>query len=568
MKRETNKRIIFQYSIMILCCLNLLYMHYSIFTDGNDLGTFLYIENFCFTIIDCCILFIIPFLVIKKRLYLYFIPLVFTNILALANIWYSRYFSSYLPLSLYTEYDNLNGLSANIINAIKLQDLVVPLSLIAGILFYLYYKKQIISSPAISRIRQSAIISGTGILLAVVLVGISATRWKNLSWKYITPYNYNPVQSTFQYGMAHSYAVEWNKRHTKSYSIKELETLKPLITSESSNIEKEHIHQNLIFIIVESLLSYATNLTIDDFEITPNLNNLVKEGAYYNDNMTPQIQAGESIDGQLIYMTGLLPKKQGITINDYLNNTFISLPSLLKEKGLKTKMIVPTALTMWQQNKVCRKFEIESLFSRNTYPNQEQVNGWLTDQQLFQHVATTDSIDKNNFMSVILTFSTHSPYTNSIKEYPIQYPQNYSNELRSYLSNVHYMDACLGEYIHSLKTSGLYNNSLIIIVSDHQAHDFLLNSDDLKIPYSIPLYIINSPKKIEKDKHYPINQCDIFPTILDLMGIESQWRGVGNSILTPDSILNTSFQKERNRNMERISDIILDSDYFSSNPLK
>ena len=568
MKSQTNKQVIFQYLIVILCCLNLLYMHYNVFTDRNDLGTFPYIENFCFTIIDCCILFIIPFIIIKKRFYLYFILLIFINIISLANIWYSRYFSSYIPLSLYTEFGNLNGLSANITNVIELRDSIIPSSLITGILFYLYYKKQIKSSLNTSRIRQATILGGIGIFLISILIGISAMRWKDLSWKYITPYNYNPVQSTFQFGIVHSYIVEWKRHHNKSYSVKELKVLEPYITGETINMEKEHIHQNFILIIVESLLSYATNLTVDNIEITPNLNKLVKEGAYYNDNMMPQIQAGESIDGQLIYLTGLLPKKQGITINDYLNNTFISLPSLFKEKGLITKMIIPTSSTMWQQNKVCLKFEIKSLFARNSYPNQEQVNGWLTDQQLFQYAAMTDSTNNQRFMSVILTSSTHSPYSHSIKEYSINYPNNYSNELKNYLSNVHYMDVCLGEYFHSLKVSGLYDNSLIIIVSDHQAHDFLLNANNLQIPSLIPLYIINSPKEIKKDQHHPIKQCDVFPTILDLMGIDSKWRGVGNSILIPDSFLNTPFQRKREENMQRISNIILDSDYFNHNPLK
>lgn len=52
------------------------------------------------------------------------------------------------------------------------------------------------------------------------------------------------------------------------------------------------------------------------------------------------------------------------------------------------------------------------------------------------------------------------------------------------------------------------------------------------------------------------------------MGIDSKWRGVGNSILIPDSFLNTPFQRKREENMQRISNIILDSDYFNHNPLK
>ena len=50
--------------------------------------------------------------------------------------------------------------------------------------------------------------------------------------------------------------------------------------------------ENIILIIVESLLSFPTDLKINGIEITPTLNKLVEKGAYYNNNMTSLIQLG------------------------------------------------------------------------------------------------------------------------------------------------------------------------------------------------------------------------------------------------------------------------------------
>lgn len=61
---------------------------------------------------------------------------------------------------------------------------------------------------------------------------------------------------------------------------------------------------------MESFLSFPTNLKINGIEITPTLNELVEKGAYYNNNMTSQIQLGESSDGQFTYLNGLTPKKK------------------------------------------------------------------------------------------------------------------------------------------------------------------------------------------------------------------------------------------------------------------
>ena len=281
--------------------------------------------------------------------------------------------------------------------------------------------------------------------------------------------------------------------------------------------------------------------------------------------MTSNIQLGESSDGQFIYLTGLLPKKQGVTIIDHFSNTYNAIPLLLKKQdsSLISLMTIPTASTMWRQDAMCKKYSIEYLHSRKDYINQHYEEKWLDDKTLFEYTANNDKTLEQPFISIILTSSTHTPY---IKEYEcnnIKFPDNYPESLRVYLSNIHYMDKYLGQYLNSLKAKGLYNNSLIIITSDHPISKDWLNAKDMAIPSTIPLYIVNSPVHIDKGPDYPINQIDVFPTILDLAGVKSSWRGVGNSLLTPDSILQSKTEIFRQQKRQQISDIILDSDYFS-----
>ena len=54
--------------------------------------------------------------------------------------------------------------------------------------------------------------------------------------------------------------------------------------------------------------------------------------------MTSLIQLGESSDGQFTYLNGLIPKTKGVTIYDYFNNTFVSLPKLLKKQNLESNV--------------------------------------------------------------------------------------------------------------------------------------------------------------------------------------------------------------------------------------
>lgn len=54
-----------------------------------------------------------------------------------------------------------------------------------------------------------------------------------------------------------------------------------------------------------------------------------------------------------------------------------------------------------------------------------------------------------------------------------------------------------------------------------------------------------------------MSQYDIFPTLLDLTGIQSSWRGVGRSLLLPDSLANTPHELVRREKAQEISEIII-----------
>lgn len=562
--KSIPKAIYFQILLASLCYINLEYMHYTILTDRTGLGFFPYIENICFTFIDVCLIFAVSSLVIGKKHYLFFVPYGLVTFFIAANVWYSRYFYNYLPPSLYTEFDNLDGLSANIFSAIKFNDVFLIASTAIGIGYYWKYHKRFLPITFKGRARAFIFLMCIVAFTGIGMLTISTRNWPTLESKYIAPYNYATTESNFKFGILHSTIVQLLHERKKVYTKDELKQLQPYFQGVTNKVNNPK--NNIILIIVESLLSYATELRIGEYEITPNLNKLVKDGAYYNRNMTSNIQLGESSDGQFIYLTGLLPKQQGVTIIDYFNNTFKALPFFLKKKNpsLYSTMTIPTASKMWRQDAMCDKYNIKSLYSRKDYQDKNYKDKWLDDKTLFECAAHSDITAHQPFFSILLTSSTHTPYTVEHAPSGIIFPECYPEALKVYLSDVHYMDKYLGEYIASLKSKGIYDDTLIIVTSDHPISKEWFHAENMAITSSIPLYIINSPVPIDKGIDYPISQADVFPTLLDLAGIESSWRGVGNSLLTQDSLLQTRREMERKDKRQQISDIILDSNFFHS----
>ena len=558
------KQFTFPLSLILLCYINLQYMHYSILIDKYSLTPFSYLENIIHAFIDICLLFFIPLYLIGKKTYLFFIPYTIITILVIVNVSYSRFFYTYMPPILYGEFNNLDGLSANVFATIRFSDITILITTLASILSYKQFHRAYSEIRRKTRRIFSLYILGIAFVLLGGLIATATIHWSSLNYKYVHPFKNSPTESIFKFGIIYGTIIQCASNNKQDCNPEEVAKLEPFFYESKYSIEYPP-KENIILIIVESLLSFPTDLTINGIEITPTLNKLVEKGAYYNNNMTSLIQLGESSDGQFTYLNGLIPKTKGVTIYDYFNNTFVSLPKLLKKQkpGIECRMVIPTSSKTWRQDGVCIQYGFDKLYSRKEYTLSNYKENWLNDKLLFEYAASIDKNSKQPFFSLILTSSTHSPYTKAVEDYLIPFPDTYSEELKNYLSNVHYMDKYLGKYLNFLKENHLYHNSLIIIASDHSiSNDWLKSKEEDNVSFQIPLYIVNSPQKIDKTSDYVITQADLFPTLLDLGGIHSEWRGVGNSLLCPDSILNTEREKKRIIYREKISDIILDSDYF------
>jgi lipoteichoic acid synthase len=281
--------------------------------------------------------------------------------------------------------------------------------------------------------------------------------------------------------------------------------------------------------------------------------------------MESQSLLGESSDGQFIYLTGLLPLKNGVTINEIRADSITTFVSLAKQQipHLYSQMTIPTDKYSWSQEAMCKKYGIDALFSKEDYA-QKIEEDWLNDKQLFEFATTNDQRLKPPFISFILTSSMHSPYIKSYEAFSIDYPKEFSKELKHYLDNVHYMDKYLGEYLNSLKKYPWYKDCTIIITADHKPNGPKLNAQEEQLFTSIP-FIILSPSTGSPNNNFvaEIAQTSVFPTILDLYHLQNdKWKGVGLSIFAPKEMQKLPFEQQRKEFQQTISNYILNEKYL------
>ncbi len=571
------------FDILSLICIfaNIIHTHQEIIQFTRPWYVLYPSSHVCFLIFEGSFVYFLSFIWPKRRHLLLLILYYITTIILWINVAYFRYFDTYMPLTLYGEFNNLKGLLPDIINSFKCNDFFFA---ITTCFITIAYKKCKKSS---TMLKQHYILPT--ILVVTLLISFAhhyngirkdydyiseffkdiddkRTTWDIFVDRRNTLANNDPKTCTFYYGIGLSLIWEAIDETLNSeryiFTESERKEIKLYYQPASYALPADTIN-NLIFIIVESLSSFPINKTYGGVELTPNLNKLITE-AYYNPRMISEAQLGQSSDGQFIYLTGLLPLKMGVTINSITAKKIHTFVSMIKKENnnFHSQMIIPTDDDSWSQKSMCAKYGINNLYSIKDYPGKIE-DDWMNDKQLFEFAKTKDNQLSTPFINFILTSSMHSPYTHSCENYGIEYPSKFSPEVKHYLDNVHYMDKYLGLYIKSLQERPWYKNSTIIITADHKPNGPKLNTKDVSIFEDIPLIIINPSNELCNLKEdCPIMQTSIFPTLLDMYHIKSKWRGVGKSIFMPDSVCNNEHEKNRFGLREKISNYIISQFYI------
>ena len=337
--------------------------------------------------------------------------------------------------------------------------------------------------------------------------------------------------------------------------------------------------RNLIVIIVESLNSEAIGMRVAGREVMPVLNGLsVAKGSVTALNVVPQIKDGSSGDGHLMTNTGLLPLRSGsasmLAGNDHI---FPSLPRILHRKA--TAVFADNGET-WNQNGFFRNLGFDPVIN-SASPGRRMATG--ADGIMFEQALGAIDRMQIPFLLEMVTASMHVPF----HEKGISQPDwitgaGLPDNTAAYLSACNYFDTQLGLFIETLRRKGIYDNTVLVIVSDHTQKSALVeNQGSPHSPGSRMAFIAVNTGVTERIER-TVGQIDIFPTILDIMGAGTPalgYRGLGGSIFSPrlDSAMAPDGSVEgnassplipRQREAWEISDLILRGDYFREGTLR
>lgn len=563
---SANKFIIFLFTLVFS---EFAYMHFEIAPREYVTPFYKWVLPVEFMLFDAFVLLLTIGLLVFWRLKIaYTISFVCSFLWSLTNVVYSRYFHQYMPVSAISEAGNLTGSwwFEYFIGALKISDLFYPLSIWA---FVFCIKR----TEAVNMLKKIYWICPALILVfhavtypLIYKTGIADFVDKNFGKTFFNKYVYDTdylvlYSGTFRshvYCNLHNllfdvdYFSDEEKADMRNHLLQISNKNRPTDSMNIRNVSGK----NIVFIIVESYLSMSSDLIIGDKVITPNLNKLRHlRGTYYNGNVRQNIAKGESSDGQFILMTGLLPLSNELTVSKILKNTIPSFPAIMRDScNYSTHITIPTRPSFWHQNDVNKVYGIDSLYSIVS------PDGKMTpDKDIFEFALLKEKTMSEPYLHIILTASMHGTYENLQNGVPncvYDFPHEYSPELKNYLCACHYTDSIIGDYISKRD----FDNTIFIITSDHEAHKELLVSEDSVLNnLKLPFYIVNADIDTFQTVKSEINQIDIYPSLLDLMGIRTHKRGLGHSIFDIND-----YDEHISDTLTRISEFIIRDNYFKN----
>ena len=261
---------------------------------------------------------------------------------------------------------------------------------------------------------------------------------------------------------------------------------------------------NIILILMESFSANAIEVLGGEAGVTPNINRLSKEGILFSNMYANSFRTDRGIvavlNGYLAQPTTSIMKYPA------KSQTLPSIAKSLQKKGYTSDMLYGGDINFTNMQSYFFSSGYSKVTADRDFPLKSRLSKWgANDDITFAHLyqSMTDNSRKEPFFSTFLTLSSHEPF-----EVP------YNRLKDPYLNSVAFTDSCLGDFIDKLRKLPLWNNTLIILVSDHGfKYPASIKEYDPK-RYHIPMLWLGGAIKEPRVIANYGNQTDLAATLL------------------------------------------------------
>ena len=286
--------------------------------------------------------------------------------------------------------------------------------------------------------------------------------------------------------------------------------------------------KNLVIFLQESLGSQFVEVTGGEPGITPNFNQLSQQGILFSNLFSNGTRSIRGIAGS-VSGNFSVPGK-GVLKRNKSQKDFFTIASLLKPFGYHSMFIYGGESRFDNMRGWFLGNGFDQVIDQPDFIDPEYTGTWgVSDGDMVkranQEVKQLSAKNKP-FVAVMFSTSNHSPF-----DFPSGKIELIDGiEEKSELNAIKYADYAIGEFIKEAKKEDYYNETVFVIVADHNIR--VRGSDMLPVKlYHIPGMILGGgiePQKIDRLTTQP----DVLATALDLTGQNLSYPILGRSVFS------------------------------------
>jgi arylsulfatase A-like enzyme/Tfp pilus assembly protein PilF len=295
---------------------------------------------------------------------------------------------------------------------------------------------------------------------------------------------------------------------------------------------------NLVFVTLDTMR--ADHLGCYGFRSvdTSNIDGLASEGVLFEHATAP---VPLTFPSHSTIFTGLLPPHHGVRDNGgfFLEDDKTTLAERLKGAGYTTGAFIG-AWVLESRWGLAQGFdEYSDKFDLSQYKilslGTVQKRG---DEVMDNALAWVDTVKDRKFFAWVHLYDAHAPY-----DPPEPYRSRYRGQ--PYAGEVAYVDHVVGRLVEYLRQNGLLEKSLIVITGDHgeslgehseSTHAYFIYNSTTAVPL-----IVRTPWGYRGRSRTRVSLADLFPTVLDLLGLPPEpgidGRSLARAVLDPSADL-------------------------------
>ena len=315
----------------------------------------------------------------------------------------------------------------------------------------------------------------------------------------------------------------------------ELTDLSPIVEPKPSTYHGIAKGHNVVVIIVESLATeYVGALNGFGTPYTPFIDSLCTKALVFKNSYA---NGHRSIEG-IAAITASIPTLmyEPYTTSRYAGNKINSLANLLQPLGYHTSFIHGGNKNSMNFESFAGQAGYDLFYDRNDYPHPDKhYDGvWgISDHDMLNQCVQLYSEYPKPFFSTIFTLSSHHPYT-----IPEEFQNRFPQGTLPIHESIGYADESLRQFFENASKTDWYQNTLFIITADHTSlsehAEYQTRLGSLKIP--LILFQPSNDSLMVGEQPQIVQQIDVMPTALDLLGYEKPYFSFGVSAFDHESL--------------------------------